>query len=309
MAKIIIAVGGNALGETAQEQMQLVNQAAKPIADLIQDGNQVVVVHGNGPQVGMIHKKLNSSEGATAESGMPLPECGAMSQGYIGYHLQNAITNELRSRSIQKAVVTVVTQTLVDPKDPAFENPSKPIGSFYTKEQAKELEAQKGYTMMEDAGRGYRQAVASPSPVDILEKDCIANLIEAGHIVIATGGGGIPMAEQNGRIVGVDAVIDKDFAAAKLAELVGADMLIILTAVDRIAVNYGKPNQKFLSEVTLTQAEQYCAEGHFAPGSMLPKVQAAMAFTKSSNNRRAIIGSLEQAPLAVKGLSGTVFLH
>ena len=304
MKKLVIALGGNALGNTPYEQLALVTGTAKPIADLIEAGNQVVIAHGNGPQVGMINLAMSTAANAKAiKSDMPFPECGAMSQGYIGYHLQNSIQNELHARGIEKSVATVVTQVLVDESDPAFQHPSKPIGAFYSKEEAERIAAEKGYTMVEDAGRGYRQVVPSPKPVDVIEKDMVNTLIDAGHVVITVGGGGIPVIEKDGRLVGVPAVIDKDFASAKLAELVKADALVILTAVDRVSINWGKPNQTALETMTCAEAEQYCKEGHFAPGSMLPKVQAAMSFARTGGE--AIIASLENAAAALRGESGT----
>ncbi len=304
MAKIVIALGGNALGNTPAEQLALVTGTAKPIVDLIEAGNQVIIAHGNGPQVGMINLGLSTAAAAGAiKADMPFPECGAMSQGYIGYHLQNAINNELTARGLEKPVGTLVTQVLVDEADPAFQKPSKPVGAFYTKEEADKIAAEKGYTMVEDAGRGWRQVVASPKPVDVVEKKMVNTLVDAGYVVITVGGGGIPVVRREGRLVGVPAVIDKDFASAKLAELVGADKLVILTAVDRVAINWGKPDQKDLEMMTIAQAEQYCAEGQFAPGSMLPKVQAAMSFAATGGE--AIIASLEKAAAALKGESGT----
>ena len=304
MAKIVIALGGNALGNTPAEQLALVTGTAKPIVDLIEAGNQVIIAHGNGPQVGMINLGLSTAAAAGAiKADMPFPECGAMSQGYIGYHLQNAINNELTARGLEKPVGTLVTQVLVDEADPAFQKPSKPVGAFYTKEEADKIAAEKGYTMVEDAGRGWRQVVASPKPVDVVEKKMVNTLVDAGYVVITVGGGGIPVVRREGRLVGVPAVIDKDFASAKLAELVGADKLIILTAVDRVAINWGKPDQKNLEMMTIAQAEQYCAEGQFAPGSMLPKVQAGMSFAATGGE--AIIASLEKAAAALKGESGT----
>ena len=304
MKKLVIALGGNALGNTPYEQLRLVTETAKPIVDLIEAGNQVVIAHGNGPQVGMINLAMSTAANAKAiKSNMPFPECGAMSQGYIGYHLQNSIQNELKARGIRKNVATVVTQVLVDENDPAFSHPTKPIGAFYSKEEADKIAAEKGYTMIEDAGRGYRQVVPSPKPVDVVEKDMVNTLIDAGHVVITVGGGGIPVIEKDGKLLGVPAVIDKDFASAKLAELVHADALVILTAVDRVAINWGKPDQKSLERMTCAEAEQYCKEGHFAPGSMLPKVQAAMSFARTGGE--AIIASLENAAAALRGESGT----
>lgn len=304
MKKIVIALGGNALGSTPAEQLELVRQTAKPIVDLIQEGNQVVIAHGNGPQVGMVNLGMSTAaEAGAIKSDMPFPECGAMSQGYIGYHLQNSIGNELAARGLAKDVATVITQVLVDEADPAFQKPTKPIGAFYDKAAAEKIAAEKGYTMVEDAGRGYRQVVPSPKPIDVVEKNMIQSLIDAGHVVIAAGGGGIPVIRKDGRLLGTPAVIDKDFASAKLAELIDADMLVILTAVDRVAINWGKPEQKALGEMSVAEAERYCGEGHFAPGSMLPKVQAAISFAKAGGT--AIIASLENAAAALRGESGT----
>ncbi len=303
--RIVIALGGNALGNTPYEQLQLVTETAKPIVDLIEQGNEVIIAHGNGPQVGMINLGMSTAAEAKAiKSDMPFPECGAMSQGYIGYHLQNAIGNELAARGLKKEVATVVTQVLVDENDPAFQNPTKPIGAFYDKETAEKIAAEKGYTMVEDAGRGYRQVVPSPKPIDVIEKNTVNALIQSGCVVITVGGGGIPVIRKDGKLYGTPAVIDKDFASAKLAELVKADALVILTAVDRVCINWGKPNQESLSEMTVAEAEKYCEEGHFAPGSMLPKVKAAISFAKAGGS--AIIASLENAGAAVKGESGTV---
>ena len=304
MKKIVIALGGNALGSTPAEQLELVRQTAKPIVDLIQEGNQVVIAHGNGPQVGMINLGMSTAaEAGAIKSDMPFPDCGAMSQGYIGYHLQNSIGNELAARGLAKDVATVITQVLVDEADPAFQKPTKPIGAFYDKAAAEKIAAEKGYTMVEDAGRGYRQVVPSPKPIDVVEKNMIQSLIDTGHVVIAAGGGGIPVIRKDGRLLGTPAVIDKDFASAKLAELIDADMLVILTAVDRVAINWGKPEQKALGEMSVAEAERYCGEGHFAPGSMLPKVQAAISFAKAGGT--AIIASLENAAAALRGESGT----
>lgn len=304
MKKIVIALGGNALGNTPYEQLELARQTAKPIVDLIQEGDQVVVAHGNGPQVGMINLGMaTAAEAKAIKSDVPFPECGAMSQGYIGYHLQNSIDNELAARGLKKGVATLVTQVLVDEADPAFQRPSKPIGAFYDKQTAERVALEKGYAMAEDAGRGYRRVVPSPKPVDVVEKDMVGALVDAGYVVITVGGGGIPVVMKDGVLVGTAAVIDKDFASAKLAELIGADTLVILTAVDRVAVNWGKPDQVFLDRMSVEEAEKYCAEGHFAPGSMLPKVQAAVSFAKTGGT--AIIANLKNAAAAMRGESGT----
>lgn len=303
--RIVIALGGNALGNTPYEQLALVTETAKPIVDLIEQGNEVIIAHGNGPQVGMINLGMaTAAEAKAIKSDMPFPECGAMSQGYIGYHLQNAIGNELAARGMKKDVATVVTQVLVDENDPAFQNPTKPVGAFYDKQTAERIAKEKGYTMVEDAGRGYRQVVPSPKPIDVIEKNTVNALIKDGCVVITVGGGGIPVIRKDGKLNGTPAVIDKDFASAKLAELVQADALVILTAVDRVAINWGKPNQQSLDEMSVEEAEKYCTEGHFAPGSMLPKVKAAISFAKAGGT--AIIASLENAGKAVRGESGTV---
>ncbi|MEA5051299.1 MAG: carbamate kinase [Oscillospiraceae bacterium] len=301
MALIVVALGGNALGNTPEEQKAAVRTASGHIAALIADGNAIAVSHGNGPQVGLINQAMNAS------GDMPFPECGAMSQGYIGYHLQNALAKALRERGIERTVATVVTQVVVDRNDPKFLDPSKPIGSFYTEAQAKALAAEKGYAVKEDAGRGWRRVVASPSPVEIVELPAVRALLDSGAVPIASGGGGIPVVRlADGSLEGVAAVIDKDFASEKLAEDLGADVLLILTAVDRAAVNFRKPDQRELASVTVGEAKKYIAEGQFAPGSMLPKMQAAVRFAESRPGRRAIITSLEQASLAAKGLAGTI---
>ena len=305
--RIVIALGGNALGNNLPEQMVAVKHTAKAIVDLIQEGHQVVVAHGNGPQVGMINIAMTTlSREDHSHPIAPMSVCTAMSQGYIGYDLQNSLREELLNRGIQKPVATVLTQVEVDPADPAFQNPSKPIGTFMTEEEAEEMR-RRGNCVMEDAGRGWRRCVASPKPKAIVEIETIRTLMEAGQVVIGCGGGGIPVYRTEGNhLKGAGAVIDKDFASAKLAELVGADYLFILTAVDRVAIRFGTPEQEDLKELTVAQAQQYCDEGHFAPGSMLPKVQAAISFAQSGPGRHAVIASLEKAPLAMKGESGTV---
>lgn len=309
MARIVIALGGNALGNSPAEQLKRLDEAAPSLIGLIKQGHEIIVSHGNGPQVGMIKLGLDTAADATDKvSRFPLPECTALSQGYIGYHLQNSILRELRIEKMPWHVATVVTQIEVDKDDPAFLNPTKPIGAFYTEEEAKRLMAENpSKVFKEDAGRGWRQMVASPKPLDIVEKDSILNLLDHEFIVIACGGGGIPVIrDADGDYEGVEAVIDKDFASAKLAELVKADYLFILTAIDRVCINFGKPDQKELLEMTVADAERYSAEGQFAPGSMLPKVQAAAAFARSGEGRRAVIASLEKAPLAMRGESGTI---
>lgn len=304
--RVVLALGGNALGDTPQEQKEAVAITAKAIVDLIQNGDAVSVSHGNGPQVGMINKGFDAaskSEAKTPE--IPFPECGAMSQGYIGFHLQNAIDNELASRGLDITVPTIVTQCLVDESDPAFANPSKPIGSFMSEEEAKALAEKTGDTYKEDAGRGWRRVVPSPKPMDIIEKDTIKFLVDSGRTVISGGGGGVPVVRRNGKLEGVAAVIDKDFTSEKIAELIEADVFIILTAVEQVAIRFGQPDQQWLSELTLETAEKYINDGEFAAGSMLPKVQACVQFAKSKPGRVAIITSLEKALDAVEGKAGT----
>lgn len=304
--RIVLALGGNALGNSPEEQKEAVKLTAESIVDLIDAGNEVVIAHGNGPQVGMINLAMNiASESEHQTPAMPFPECGAMSQGYIGFHLQNAIENELAKRNIKKGVVTLVTQVLVDKNDKAFENPTKPIGSFYSKEESDKIALEKGYTFKEDAGRGYRRVVASPKPVDIVEKESINAILSANQVVIAGGGGGIPVIKTEDGLEGVAAVIDKDFTSAKIAELVDADVLVILTAVEKVAIKFGKPDEKWLDTMTIKECEKYISDGEFAPGSMLPKVEAAMAFVNSNENRQSLITSLESAKDGLAGKTGT----
>lgn len=304
--KIVVALGGNALGNTPEEQIQAVRHTAKPIVDLIADGHEVIIAHGNGPQVGMINLAMDvASKSSAATPEMPFPECGAMSQGYIGYHLQNAIREELLERDMQIPVATVVTQVIVDKNDSAFENPTKPVGAFYSKEEAEKLMTEKGFIMKEDAGRGYRRVVASPLPIDVAEKETIKTLVDNNQVVIAVGGGGIPVYAEGNKLIGIPAVIDKDFASAKLAEILDADYLIILTAVEQVAINFGKENEQWLSTLTINEAEKYIEEGHFAPGSMLPKVKAAISFAESKEGRKALITSLEKASAGIAGKTGT----
>lgn len=309
MARIVIALGGNALGNTPAEQIEKINEAAPSLIGLIKQGHEIIVSHGNGPQVGMIKLGLDTAADVNDKiARFPLPECTALSQGYIGYHLQNGILRELRIEKMPWHVATVVTQIEVDKNDPAFKNPTKPIGAFYTEEEAKKIMSENPQMVFkEDAGRGWRQMVASPKPIDIVEKESILNLLDHEFIVIACGGGGIPVVKlDDGDYEGIPAVIDKDFASAKLAELVNADYLFILTAVDRVCINFGKPNQEELKELTVEKAQELSNDGQFAPGSMLPKVQAAISFAQSKKGRRAVIASLEKAPLAITGESGTI---
>ena len=307
--RIVIALGGNALGSNLPEQMIAVKETAKAIAGLIEDGHQVILSHGNGPQVGMIQKAMAELTRSDPEKYIPcpLPVCVAMSQGYIGYDLQNALREELLNRGIEKGVATVLTQVEVDPKDPAFQNPTKPIGAFMSKEEADKMGSERGDQLIEDAGRGYRRVVASPKPQSIVEIKSIRDMVDAGLVVVACGGGGIPVCTTEGHhLKGAAAVIDKDFASCVLAQQLEADTLIILTAVEKVAVNFGKPNQKWLDHLTPEEAEGYMGEGHFAPGSMLPKVQAAVEFARSGEGRSALITLLEKARDGVAGQTGTV---
>ncbi|WP_024613402.1 carbamate kinase [Clostridium sp. Ade.TY] len=309
--KIVLALGGNALqadpkDKSAEGQLKTCKETAKSVVDLIEAGHRVSVVHGNGPQVGQILASIEEAYQANHNNTLfPFDVVGSFSQGYIGYHLQNAISEELHKRNINKSAETIITQVVVDKNDKAFENPTKPIGSFYSEEEAKKLEKDKGYVMKEDAGRGYRRVVASPKPVDIVEKDAIKAMVDDGFVVIACGGGGIPVVKEGDDLVGVPAVIDKDFAAEKLAEILDADILLILTAVDRVCVNYNKPNQKELKEIGIEEVNKYIEEGQFAPGSMLPKVEACKKFVQSANNKQAIIASLSRAKESLTGESGT----
>lgn len=305
--RIVVALGGNALGNTPEEQREVLKGVAANLADLIEQGNEVIVSHGNGPQVGMIHLGMQMANGDKTEEipYIPMPECCAMSQGYIGYHIQNALQTEFLKRGIHKSVGTVVTQVAVRADDPDFNNPTKPIGKFYTEEEAKAITARKGYIMKQDSNRGYRRRIASPRPVDILEKDMIETLVKAGCVVIAGGGGGIPVVETDRGYEGVAAVIDKDATSGKMAELLDADSLMLLTAVDKVAVRYNQPDQTDLKEVTVRELKKYREAGEFAPGSMLPKVNAALRFVESKAGRESLITSVEKAAAALKGLDGT----
>lgn len=304
--RLVIALGGNALGNTPQEQLRLVENTASTIVDLVEEGYDVIVGHGNGPQVGMVNLAFETAHGSNASTPlMPFPECGAMTQGYIGYHLQQSIDHQLRLRGIRKNVVTVITQVAVDPEDPAFSHPTKPIGSFYDKDTAERISAETGYVFIEDAGRGYRRVVPSPLPKKIVELDVVNQLVSAGNIVITVGGGGIPVIERENGFEGVAAVIDKDRACARLALDVNADMLVILTAVDQICLNYRRENEIRLSSMTLKEAEKYISEGHFAPGSMLPKVESCISYLKGKPQGKALITSLEKARDALNGTTGT----
>ncbi|MCB2297589.1 carbamate kinase [Clostridium tagluense] len=313
--KIVLALGGNALqsdpkDKSPEAQLKTCKETAKSIVDLIEDGHRISIVHGNGPQVGQIVAAIEAAQKFDNENVLfPFDVCGSFSQGYIGYHLQNAIGEELRNRSIDKTVGTIVTQVVVDKDDQGFKNPTKPIGSFYTKEEAEKLEIEHGYIMKEDAGRGYRRVVASPKPIDVIEKDLIKELVDMGNVVISCGGGGIPVIREGGMVKGVAAVIDKDFAAEKLAEILDADVLLILTGVDRVCVNYNKPDQKELKQINIEELNNYITQGQFAPGSMLPKVEACKKFIMNNKDKTAIIASLSKAKEALKGLSGTKIVY
>ena len=305
--RIVIALGGNALGKTPTEQLSLVRETARPLVDLVEKGYELVIGHGNGPQVGMINLAMEySAQKGGSTPFMPFAECGAMTQGYIGYHLQQALQRELNRRGIKKNAVTLVTQVVVDENDPGFLHPTKPVGCFYTRDQAEKMAANKGLTFMEDAGRGYRRVVPSPIPKRIVEIEVVEQLIRSGAVVITVGGGGIPVVERGLGLQGVEAVIDKDRASSLLARELRADRLIILTAVDRVCVNFGKPDQQALSEMDLADCERYIAEGQFAPGSMLPKVESCLDFVRGSENGTALITSLARAAEALEGKTGTV---
>ncbi|MDO4572711.1 MAG: carbamate kinase [Clostridia bacterium] len=309
MKRIVIALGGNALQEpgmpaTAEAELAVVEKTAAYIAGIIEKGYEVVIAHGNGPQVGRLVLQNEYADAITPA--MPFDVCGAMSQGMIGYHIQQGLSKLLRARGIGKQVVTLVTQVVVDAADPRFSNPSKPIGPFYNEEEAKKIAAEKGYVMKEDAGRGWRRVVASPMPVEIVEIDAVKSLVEAGFIVVTVGGGGIPVIrDAEGNLAGTAAVIDKDLASEKLAEDLDADALVILTAVEQVCLNYNKPDQRNLESISAAEAKRYMAEGHFAPGSMLPKMEAAVKFVESKPGRRAIVTSLDKAVEALGGGAGT----
>ena len=306
--KIVVALGGNALGSNLVEQMISVTDAVKPIADLVEEGYEVVVTHGNGPQVGVIQDAMTllSRENPEKHPHFPLSVCTAMSQGYIGYDVTNKLREELLDRGINKGVSCVLTQVEVDPDDPAFQNPTKPIGPFLTKEEAEAKAALRNHVFIEDSGRGYRRVVASPEPISIIEIDTIRTLADAGYVVIGAGGGGIPVFKtENHHLKGAPAVIDKDRASELLAEELDADFLIILTAVEKAAINFNKPDQQWLDDLTPDEARKYIAEGQFAPGSMLPKIEAAVKFAESKPGRVALITLLEKAKDGINGKTGT----
>jgi len=308
--KLVVALGGNALGNTPEEQKMLVKSTAKAIVDLIEQGNSVVVTHGNGPQVGMINLAFETaSKSSENVPAMPFPECGAMSQGYIGYHLQTALQTELKNRKIAKPVAAVVTQVVVDKNDKGFTNPTKPIGAYCDKAKAEKQEKESGYVIRDFGAKGFRRVVASPLPIDIVEIDAVKTLLKNDCVVITVGGGGIPVVKEGNEYEGVPAVIDKDFASALVAKLIDADELVILTAVDKVAVDFGKPTQKDLDILTVSEAEKYMDEDQFGKGSMQPKVTAAVNFVKSGKGKQAIIANLEKAELAIKGKSGTKVIN
>ena len=307
MSRIVIALGGNALGKTPDEQLNLLSNVAKIIVELIKDGNEIVLTHGNGPQVGQIALAMEyASSGEAGTPSMPFPECGSMSQGYIGYHMQQSILNELNRQGIKKECVSLVTQVLVDSNDSAFQNPTKPIGMFYSKDKAMEIEKEKHYVFTEDAGRGYRRVVPSPIPKSIIEKNSIIKLLDNGSIVIAVGGGGIPVVKTDDGLKGVEAVIDKDRSGALLAKEINANTFLILTAVEKVCLNYNTDNEVMLDSLTIEEAEEYIKEGHFAKGSMLPKIEACLDFIDNSDDRVAIISSLDKAKDAINGKTGTI---
>ena len=309
MAKIIVALGGNALSRdgkaTAKDQLEVANQTAKELAKLVAAGHQLVIVHGNGPQIGniILHEEAINTEKTPT---MPIDVAGAMSQGQIGYWLQNAMRNQLESEGIKKPIASIVTQVLVSKDDPAFKNPSKPIGPFYTEEEAKKLSKERHFTVKEDAGRGWRKVVPSPMPLSIIESELVEIALGNGAIIVAGGGGGIPVYyDEHGHLVGLEAVIDKDFAAEKLAETIDADILLILTAVENVKINFKKENEEDLKTLTADEAFKYIARGEFAAGSMLPKIEAGISFVSSGKNRTCIITNPENAINAIDGKTGT----
>ncbi|NCA98347.1 MAG: carbamate kinase [Clostridia bacterium] len=304
--KIVVALGGNALGLTPEAQKEAVGRAVQPLVALIRDGYRLAIVHGNGPQVGLIHLAFEQARQSDPHiPAMPFAESTAMSQGYIGFHLQNALKNALHAEGLPNNVSTVVTQVVVDPADPAFSHPTKPVGLFYSQEEARRMTQEQGHVFVEDSGRGYRRVVPSPEPVDIVEKGAIQRLMKLGDLVIACGGGGIPVSREDERLVSLEAVIDKDKAAALLAELTSADLLLLLTAVPYVALHYGKPNQIWVDHLTTHEVRQYIDQGQFAAGSMLPKIEAALKFNGTRPGRETIIASLENAYDAVIAGKGT----
>lgn len=309
MKKIVVALGGNALGDTLAEQMIAVKLTAKAIVDLIEEGNDVIISHGNGPQVGMINSAMTEFHKTNSKYSIcPMSVCVAMSQGYIGYDLQNSIREELLNRNINKGVATIITQVEVDKKDKAFENPTKPIGSFMTIKEADSI-VKEGKRVIEDCGRGYRRVIASPKPIRIVEIETIKALIENSQVVIACGGGGIPVVSEGNHLKGVGAVIDKDYASVVLAKEIDADCLVILTAVEKVAINFGKENEELLNKVSVKEMRRFLNEGHFAPGSMKPKVEAAIDFVESKEGRYSIITLLKKAKDGILGKTGTIIVN
>lgn len=306
--RIVVALGGNALGRTPEEQRNIVKETAVHIVDLVEEGNKVIITHGNGPQVGMIQLAMENAYKTKVGPNMPFPECGAMSQGYIGYELQQAIQMELNKRGMKRNCVTLITQVLVDSEDVAFKNPSKPIGSFYTKEEALQLSKDTSYVFKEDAGRGYRRVVPSPKPLKVLELNVIKKLVDSRHIVIACGGGGVPVIKTDKGYEGVDAVIDKDMTSARLAIDLKANTLLILTAVDQVSIDYNTPEQKKIKKMTVSEAKKYIMDNEFSPGSMLPKIEACDMFVQRRPHGKAIITSLTSATKALKGKKGTLII-
>lgn len=306
MMRVVVALGGNALGQTPHAQETAAREAANVIADLVQGGNEVLITHGNGPQVGMIALAFERANDEAVPD-LPLPEATAMSAGYIGYHLQKALFEVFAARGIDKEVCALTNMVVVDANDPAFSEPTKPIGAFYGAQEAKRMELERGQRFCEDAGRGFRRVVASPAPQRVIGTRGLSRLLESGFLVIACGGGGVPITKDaDARFSGAAAVVDKDLAAALLAKDLHADLLLILTAVDRVCVFYGTPSERALEHLSPQTARAYCEAGHFAPGSMLPKVQAAIAFAESGERRRAVIASLSNATAALLGRAGTV---
>ncbi|MEV3180085.1 carbamate kinase [Paenibacillus larvae] len=306
--KIVVALGGNAIQSgdgSAQAQQEALERTDEQLVKILENDADIVITHGNGPQVGtlLLQQKIADS---TATPAMPLDTCGAMSQGMIGYWMENAIEKALKKHRINKQVATVITRVVIDQEDKAFKNPTKPVGPFYTEEEARQLMKDAEAVFKEDSGRGWRRVVPSPRPVNIREKEIISSLVREGHIVIAVGGGGIPVVEYAEGLQGVEAVIDKDFAAQKLEELVGADILMILTAVDHVYINFNKDNQSKLGRTSIQELETYIREGQFAAGSMLPKIQAAIHFAGTNPERQSIITSLDKAYEALEGKAGTI---
>ncbi|WP_297790186.1 carbamate kinase [uncultured Anaerococcus sp.] len=306
MKTIVVALGGNALGNSPQKQLEVVKGSAKALVDIIEKYERVAIVHGNGPQVGVIN--LGLAKGAEVDESLPkfpLVECVSLSQGYIGYHLQQAIGNEIEKRDLDKKVVTIISQVEVAKNDPAFSEPTKPIGTFYSRKEAEKIEKEDGYSFKEDAGRGYRRVVASPKPLRLKELDILETLLANNTTVITGGGGGIPVFDEDGASVGVDAVIDKDFVASKISADIKADKLLILTAVDSVYINFAKENQEELRDITIDEAEKYIEEGQFAKGSMLPKIEACIKFLEENPQGEAIITSLDKALYGLEGKVGT----